>query len=127
DRVDVTLEQVPEVLVQAVLAAEDRDFFEHRGVDPVGIARAAWQDIRGGTASQGGSTITQQYVKTVYLSNERTVTRKIKEAVLAIKLEQELSKEEILERYLNAIYFGRGSYGVGTAAHAYFNVDVSQL
>jgi 1A family penicillin-binding protein len=127
DRVDVTLEQVPEVLVQAVLAAEDRDFFEHRGVDPVGIARAAWQDIRGGTASQGGSTITQQYVKTVYLSNERTVTRKIKEAVLAIKLEQELSKEEILERYLNAIYFGRGSYGVGTAARAYFGHDLSQI
>ena len=111
----------------AVLAAEDRDFFEHRGVDPIGIARAAWQDIRGGGVSQGGSTITQQYVKTVYLSNERTITRKIKEAVLAIKLEQELSKEEILERYLNAIYFGRGAYGVGTAARAYFGHGRQQV
>lgn len=127
DRVDVQLDDVPEVLIQAVLAAEDRDFFEHRGVDPVGIARAAWQDIRGGEVSQGGSTITQQYVKLVYLSNERTITRKIKEAVLAIKLEQELSKEDILERYLNAIYFGRGAYGVGTAARAYFGHDLSQV
>jgi penicillin-binding protein 1A len=127
DRVDVTLEEVPEVLVQAVLAAEDRDFFDHRGVDPIGIARAAWQDIRGGGVSQGGSTITQQYVKTVYLSNERTITRKIKEAVLAIKLEQQLSKEEILERYLNAIYFGRGAYGIGTAARAYFGHGLNEV
>ena len=127
DRVDVTLDAIPEVLVQAVLASEDRDYFEHGGVDPIGIARAAWTDIRGGEIRQGGSTITQQYVKTVYLTNERTITRKLKEAVLAIKLEQELSKEEILERYLNAIYFGRGSYGVGTAARAYFDRDVSQL
>ena len=73
---------------------------------------------------QGGSTITQQYVKHVYLSTERTIARKIKEAVLAIKLEQELSKEEILERYLNTVYFGRGAYGVGTAAEAYFGKHV---
>jgi penicillin-binding protein 1A len=127
DRVDVTLDQVPQVLVDAVLAAEDRDYFAHGGVDPVGIARAAWADIRGEGVQQGGSTITQQYVKTVYLTNERTIVRKIKEAVLAIKLEQELTKEQILERYLNAIYFGRGSCGVGTAARAYFDVDVGQL
>jgi penicillin-binding protein 1A len=127
DRVDVTLEEVPDVLVAAVLAAEDRDFFRHDGVDPVGIARAAYQDIRGNGVQQGGSTITQQYVKLVYLTSERTITRKIKEAVLAIKLEQELSKEEILERYLNLVYFGRGAYGVGTAARAYFGKDVSQL
>jgi penicillin-binding protein 1A len=127
DRVDVVLDEVPEVLVQAVLAAEDRDYFDHGGVDPVGIARAAWADIRGGEVRQGGSTITQQYVKTVYLTNERTIVRKIKEAVLAIKLEQELSKEEILERYLNAIYFGRGAYGVGAAAQAYFDEDIGEL
>jgi penicillin-binding protein 1A len=127
DRVDVTLDEVPEVLVAAVLAAEDRDFFDHRGVDPVGIARAAYRDIRGEGVQQGGSTITQQYVKLVYLTSERTITRKIKEAVLAVKLEQELSKEEILERYLNLVYFGRGAYGVGTAARAYFGKDVSQL
>jgi penicillin-binding protein 1A len=127
DRVDVTLDQVPEVVVAAVLAAEDRDFFDHRGVDPVGIARAAYRDIRGDGVQQGGSTITQQYVKLVYLTSERTITRKIKEAVLAVKLEQELSKEEILERYLNLVYFGRGAYGVGTAARAYFGKDLSQL
>lgn len=127
DRVDVRLADLPPVLVQAVLAAEDRDYFEHGGVDPMGIARAAWQDIRGQGVRQGGSTITQQYVKTVYLTNERTITRKIREAVLAIKLEQELSKEEILERYLNAVYFGRGAYGVGAAARAYFGKDVTEV
>jgi penicillin-binding protein 1A len=127
NRVDVTLEEMPEVLVAAVLAAEDRDFFDHRGVDPTGIARAAYRDIRGDAVQQGGSTITQQYVKLVYLTTERTITRKIKEAVLAVKLEQELEKEEILERYLNLVYFGRGAYGVGTAARAYFGKDVSEL
>ena len=127
DRVPVTLDQIPEVLVQAVLAAEDRDFFDHGGVDPVGIARAAYQDIRGGGLRQGGSTITQQYVSAVYLTKERTLTRKVKEAVLAIKVEQELSKEEILERYLNAVYFGRGAYGIGAASRTYFGHDVGQI
>src|SRR5690606_28367448 len=127
NRVDVTLDEMPDVLVAAVLAAEDRDFFDHRGVDPTGIARAAWRDIQGDAVQQGGSTITQQYVKLVYLTSERTITRKIKEAVLAVKLEQELEKEEILERYLNLVYFGRGAYGVGTAARAYFGKDVGDL
>ena len=111
----------------AVLAAEDRDFFEHRGVDPIGIARAACQDIRGGGVQQGGSTITQQYVKLVYLTNERTITRKIKEAVLAIKLEQELSKEEILERYLNPSTSGGAPTASAPRRAAYFGKDVSQL
>ncbi len=128
DRVNVTLDEVPQVAINAVVAAEDRDFFEHGGVDPVGIARAALSDIRGSSASQqGGSTITQQYVKNVYLTNERTLTRKIREAVMAVKLEQELSKEQILENYLNTIYFGRGSYGIGAASRAYFNKDVSEI
>jgi penicillin-binding protein 1A len=127
NRVDVTLAQIPQVLVDAVLSAEDRDFFVHRGVDPVGIARAALSDFRGTGVQQGGSTITQQYVKLTYLSTERTIERKIKEAVLAIKLEQELSKEEILERYLNLVYFGRGAYGVGTAAEVYFGKPIEQL
>src|SRR5690606_2763537 len=109
DRVNVDFEQIPQVAIDAIISAEDRDFFEHSGVDPVGIGRAAWSDIRGGSASrQGGSTITQQYVKNVYLTNERTLSRKIREAVMAIKLEQEMSKEDILEAYLNTIYFGRG-------------------
>ncbi len=128
DRVNVELEQVPDVLIDAVVAAEDRDFFEHGGVDPVGIARAALSDIRGNSASrQGGSTITQQYVKNVYLTDERTLTRKVREAVMAVKLEQEISKEQILENYLNTIYFGRGAYGVQAASQAYFDKDVGDI
>ncbi|MDP1819427.1 MAG: PBP1A family penicillin-binding protein [Acidimicrobiales bacterium] len=124
DRINVPLEEVPQVLVDAVLATEDRDFFEHGGVDPVGIARAFYNDVRGRGVRQGGSTITQQYVKNVYLSSERSIARKVKEAVLAVKLERELDKEQILERYLNTIYFGRGAYGVGAASRAYFGTDV---
>jgi penicillin-binding protein 1A len=127
DRINVPLEELPEVLTQAVLATEDRDFFEHGGVDPVGIARALYQDAKGSGARQGGSTITQQYVKNAYLTSERSITRKIKEAVLSVKLEQELDKHEILERYLNTIYFGRGAYGVGAASRAYFGKDVRQI
>ena len=127
DRVNVRLDQVPDSLVNAVIAAEDRDFFDHGGVDPIGIARALVSDLRNRSARQGGSTITQQYVKNYYLSSERTVTRKLKEAVLAVKLERELSKEEILERYLNTIYLGRGAYGVQAASRAYFGKDVAKL
>ncbi len=127
DRSLVTYEQIPKVLRQAVVSAEDREFFKHGGVDPVGIARAAWADIRGKGAQQGGSTITQQYVKNTYLNRERTVPRKIKEAVMAVKLEQKLSKQVILTRYLNTIYFGRGAYGVQAASRAWFNHDVGSL
>ena len=115
DRINVTLDEVPAVLQEAVLATEDRDFYEHGGVDPVGIGRALYNDLRGIGVQQGGSTITQQYVKNVYLTSERSIVRKVKEAVLAVKLERELEKDEILERYLNTIYFGRGAYGVGAA------------
>lgn len=128
DRISVPLEEVPEVLTQAVLATEDRDYYEHGGIDPVGIGRALYQDLRGTSQSrQGGSTITQQYVKNAYLTSERSITRKVKEAVLAVKLERELDKDEILERYLNTIYFGRGAYGVGAASRAYFGKDVRQM
>ncbi len=127
DRVAVTYEQLPAVLVDAVLAAEDRTFYDHGGVDPVGIVRALWANFRSESVQQGGSTITQQYVKNVYLSQERTVTRKIKEAALAVKLERELPKQEILTRYLNTIYFGRGAYGVEAASRAYFGISVGNL
>ncbi|HUW02059.1 MAG TPA: PBP1A family penicillin-binding protein [Acidimicrobiales bacterium] len=127
DRINVTLDQVSPRLIEAVVAAEDRDFFSHQGVDPIGITRAALSDFRGSESQQGGSTITQQYVKNVYLTSERTITRKIKEAVLAVKLERELEKDEILERYLNTIYFGRGAYGVQAASRAYFGTDASDL
>jgi penicillin-binding protein 1A len=112
-----------------VLAAEDRNFFRHSGIDPVGILRATWNDVRNRGQLQGGSTITQQYVKNAYLSvgRERTVTRKLREAVLAIKVERKLDKREILERYLNTIYFGRGAYGVEAASRAYFGKDVADV
>jgi penicillin-binding protein 1A len=121
----IRLEDVPQVVIDAVIAAEDRSFFEHDGLDPVGIGRALYRDLRGGGLSQGGSTITQQFVKNVYLESERTLTRKIREAVLAIKVEQEMSKEEILEGYLNTIYWGRNAYGLRAAVRAYFNMDLS--
>ncbi|MFL6206040.1 MAG: transglycosylase domain-containing protein [Acidimicrobiales bacterium] len=127
DRTNVHLDEVPEVLQRAVLATEDQDYYEHGGVDPVGISRALYNDIRGTGSTQGGSTITQQYVKNVYLTSERSIVRKLKEAVLAVKLERELSKDEILERYLNTIYFGRGAYGVDAASRAYYGKDVEDI
>jgi membrane peptidoglycan carboxypeptidase len=127
DRVNVEYEDLPQVVIDAVLAAEDRDFFEHKGVDPVGIVRAFWANVRNQDIQQGGSTITQQYVKNVYLTQEQTITRKVREAALAVKLERELPKQEILLRYLNTIYFGRGAYGVEAASRAYFGKPVGQL
>src|SRR5262245_17586976 len=128
NRTNVKLADVPPAMIHAVIAMEDRDFYEHDGVNPLGIARAAFQNIKGGGVSQGGSTITQQYVKNAFkLSTERAFSRKIKEAVLSIKLEQQMSKDEILEGYLNTIYFGRGAYGVRAAAQAYFGIDLSQI
>jgi membrane peptidoglycan carboxypeptidase len=126
DRVLVTLDQVPEILVHAVVAAEDREFFTHKGVDPMGIGRALYHDLQGG-GLQGGSTITQQLVKNSYLGSERTLTRKLREAMLSIKIEQSMSKNEILERYFNTIYFGRNAYGVQAASRVYFNKDVAEL
>ena len=128
DRVNVSIDDVPQVLVDAVLATEDRGYFRHGGVDPAGIARALYHDLRGTSrVRQGGSTITQQYVKNAYLTSERSISRKIKEAVLAVKLEQQLDKRQILGRYLNTIYFGRGAYGVGAASRAYFGKDVTKI
>ena len=126
DRVPVPLERVPPMVVQAVLASEDRNFYSHGGIDPIGITRAALADLRG-RPLQGGSTITQQYVKQVYLSNERTLTRKVREAALALKVERRWQKDEILERYLNTVYFGRGAYGLQAASRAYFKKDVEDL
>jgi penicillin-binding protein 1A len=128
NRTIVPLDEVPEVVVDAVIAMEDRDFFEHDGLNPAGIARALLQNVKGGEVSQGGSTITQQYVKNVFeLSTERAWSRKITEAVLSIKLEQQMSKEEILEGYLNTIFFGRDAHGVAAASQAYFGIDVREI
>jgi membrane peptidoglycan carboxypeptidase len=112
---------------EAVIAAEDRDFYEHNGVSIRGIARAAWENLTGGKIAEGGSTITQQYVKNTVLTPERTITRKVKEAVLAIKLERRYSKDEILGFYLNTIYLGRGAYGIEAAARAYFDKHADEL
>ena len=127
NRVYVSLDKIPPVMQNSVLAAEDRDFFSHGGVDPLGIARAAYADIRSKGSQQGGSTITQQYIKNTYLSPERNLTRKLKEAVMAVKFEQKYDKKWILEHYLNSIYFGRGAYGVQAASRAYFGHDVSKI
>jgi membrane peptidoglycan carboxypeptidase len=113
-------------LRNAVVAAEDRSFWTNHGIDPKGIIRAAFNDARGG-ATQGASTITQQYVKILYLTQERSVSRKVHEAILSLKLQKQLSKQEILQGYLNTIYFGRGAYGVQAAAQAYFGVDAQDL
>ena len=104
----------------AAIAAEDRTFYSNSGIDPKGIVRAAFSNAKG-NSTQGASTITQQYVKILYLSQERTLSRKVKEAFLSLKVQQQKSKSEILEGYLNTIYFGRGAYGVQAASDAYFD------
>ena len=127
NRISMKLAEIPIATRNAVLAAEDRNFYTNRAISPTGILRAALNNLRPGGGLQGGSTITQQYAKTAFLTPSRTIQRKVKELVISIKLEQQLSKDEILENYLNTIYFGRGSYGINTAAQAYFGIDASQL
>jgi len=127
NRESVPLKQVPVPVQRAVLAAEDRSFYSEPAVSPLGIIRAGLVDLRHGDFVEGGSTITQQYVKNAYLTQQRTLTRKIKEFFISIKIGQTHSKSQILEDYLNTIYFGRGAYGIETAAKAYFGKDVSQL
>jgi penicillin-binding protein 1A len=123
----VPLARIPLPVRQAFLAAEDADFYEHRGVDPLSILRALWTNVRSSEIRQGASTITQQVVKTLLLTPERSFERKVKEAILALRLETKLSKDEILYMYLNEIYFGAGAYGVQAAAKTFFEVDVDRL
>ena len=125
-RTEVPADQIPAVMRDAVVAAEDKRFYDSGGVDPVAIMRAALSDLRG-NPTQGGSTITQQYVKNVFVGSERSYVRKLKEASLAIRLEQRLSKSEILTRYLNVVFFGEGTYGVEAAAEYYFGVPAKDL
>ncbi|HZC68192.1 MAG TPA: transglycosylase domain-containing protein, partial [Nitrospirales bacterium] len=126
-RILVPLEKIPRHVVNAVVAIEDARFFEHRGLDFVGIARAAIANLVSGKIRQGASTITQQLARSLFLSPKRDFERKAKEALLALKIEQMLGKEQILELYLNQIYFGHGAYGVQSAAHTYFGKDVGQI
>lgn len=127
NRVSVEFDQIPLLTQQAMLAAEDREFYEHGGFSIRGISRAVVTNLIGATGAGGGSTITQQYAKNAYLTQERTITRKLRELVLSIKLETIVSKDQILNDYLNTIYFGRGAYGIETAANQYFGKSVSQL
>ena len=126
-RKPVALNEIPKVVIEAFIAAEDAQFFSHKGIDIGGIVRAAIKNFRAGRFVQGGSTITQQVARSLLLKPEKKLSRKIKEVILAMRLEKELSKEEILYLYLNEIYLGHGAYGVQSASQNYFGKDVSGL
>jgi 1A family penicillin-binding protein len=126
-RILVPLAQIPQSLRDAILATEDRRFYSHWGIDPIGVARAVVQNYRRGRIVEGGSTITQQLTKVLFLTPDKSLERKLKEAVLALELERRYSKDRILEMYLNQVYFGQGSYGVEAAARTYFGKGVSEL
>lgn len=126
NRIWVKIDQVPQRVREAFIATEDRNFYHHHGLDFAGIARAALADYRH-QQFQGASTITQQVARALFLSNEVSISRKIQEALLALEIERNYTKDEILERYLNLIYFGAGAYGIQSASHTYFGRDVSTL
>jgi penicillin-binding protein 1A len=123
----VASDQIAPVMKQAIVAVEDRRFYEHRGIDLHGILRAIWADIRNQKVVEGGSTITQQFVKNAYVRNQRSIGRKLREAALAWQLEQQWSKDRILTAYLNTIYFGNGAYGIEQAARVYFGHSAARL
>ncbi len=126
-RVLVRTEDIAPIMRQAIVSVEDQRFYEHNGVDVRGIARALWQDVREQGIVEGGSTITQQFVKNAYIRNEKTIARKVREAALAWQLEQDWTKDRILTAYLNTIYFGHGAYGIQQAARAYFKKGAKDL
>ena len=127
DRELIPFAQMPESLRRAVIAVEDADFYRHDGLDRMAVVRATWRNLTSASMSQGGSTITQQYVKNVLTGSEHSLGRKVREAILALKLEHTMSKREILRGYLNTVYFGHGAYGVQAAAHTYFDRDAQDL
>ncbi|MCH9769886.1 MAG: transglycosylase domain-containing protein, partial [Gammaproteobacteria bacterium] len=126
-RMPVTLSQIPKPLIQAVLATEDARYYEHPGVDVISILRAARAVLKSGRKVQGASTITMQVARNFFLSREKTYTRKIKEILLALKIDRELSKDKVLELYLNKVYFGHRAYGVAAAASVYYGKTLTQL
>jgi len=126
-RLYASYDEIPGVLVEGLVAMEDTQFFEHNGVNPDAILRAIVKDIQAGSFVEGGSTLTQQLIKNKVLSNEKKLARKIKEAILALKIEHELSKEDIIERYLNEISYGNNYFGVKTAANGYFHKELNEL
>jgi len=127
NRTPVDLDSVPDVLIKALISTEDHRFYSHRGLDFFGIARAAYRNIRARKVVEGGSTLTQQLAKVLFLTPERSYSRKLKEMVLALKIEQRYTKREILSLYLNQIYFGSGAYGVEAAAQTYFGKQARGL
>ena len=127
NRLPIDINKVPQNLQNAFIAAEDNRFYEHIVIDPIGIFRAIFANLTNRGIAQGGSTITQQLAKNAFLSQEQTLKRKIQEAMLALEIEHKYSKKEILEMYMNQIYFGQGAYGIQTAAKTYFNKDVNEL
>ncbi|WOD38277.1 penicillin-binding protein 1A [Nodosilinea sp. E11] len=126
-RETITYDAIPEHLVEAFIASEDRRFYEHNGIDYRGIARAVWANVQSRDVVEGASTITQQLARIVFLDQERSIQRKVKEAMMALKLEESLTKEQIIERYLNLVYLGSGAYGVADAAWIYFGKTIDQL
>lgn len=126
-RYPVKLQDISPYVIQAVIAAEDRDFYLHQGLDPLGIMRAIWHNLRAGRIVEGGSTISQQAVKNLFLTQERTWKRKLLEAWWVLQLEQQYTKDEIMEFYLNSAYFGEGAYGIEAAAQTYFGKKAKEL
>lgn len=126
-RETATLEEIPKHLINATIAKEDRRFWQHRGVDWRGTARALWVNLTEGDIRQGGSTLTQQLARNVFLTQQRTFARKLQEIILAQEMERRLTKERILELYLNQVYYGNGAYGVKAAARVYFNKSLERL
>ncbi|HEV2766846.1 MAG TPA: transglycosylase domain-containing protein, partial [Acidimicrobiales bacterium] len=127
NRKSVPLAEVPQVMLDTILAVEDRAFYDHAGMNVRATLRALLANVESGDVQQGGSTITQQLVKNALLTPKQDVERKVQEAVLAVRLEDQMTKDQILERYLNTVYFGNGAYGLQAAAEVYFGVDVHQL
>jgi penicillin-binding protein 2A len=123
----VDISEIPDYVQQAFISVEDQRFYEHYGIDVQAIGRALYKDILAGGKVEGGSTITQQLAKNIFLTNDKTLLRKTKEAIIAINLEKRYSKSKLLEMYLNQVYFGHGAYGIKSAAKLYFNKDVSEL
>lgn len=122
-----SLEEMPETYVQAVVSVEDHRFYDHFGLDLIAIGRAVVNDIKAGRYVEGGSTITQQLAKNLYFSQEKTMSRKAAEVFLALEIEQKYTKDEILELYVNSIYFGDGYYSVGEASEGYFGKPASEM
>lgn len=123
----VTLDQLPEEYIHELLQSEDKRFYIHSGIDPIAIVRAAWNDLKAGAYVQGGSTITQQLAKNMYFSFSKTMDRKFAELFMAEDLENSLTKDEILELYINDIYFGNGQYGIKNASEYYYGVEPKNL